>query len=557
MPIAIVMLLALACPQGSTALDPGAYAATRRTAGGLYERRAWAQAVPLYEQLVATFAGDGENWQRLGVGRYYLGDHAGASAAFERSLGLGFGETPRAQHTLACCFARLDERDQAVAALNAALASGWVARGRLVDDADLSSLHDDPRWSELTGAAPTDLERDTGWRFDLDFLVGEARRLHTSPARPAFSQGFADEAAALYAEIPDLSDDQVLLGMIHLIAALDDGHSAIYGPGPANGLEFEGRVLPFKFYLFPDGVYIVDGADDAARFASLRVVRFGAVAAEEVMQRLSDYRGVDNPMTWNWMGPQFYLRRLSMLRAAGVQSGPEGTVELTLADADGVEHVTSVQAGVFELVRKLRPSPEGSGEVPRYLSRVDTNYWMEYLPDHDALYFQFNQVRDDPSEAIAAFAERLRTALSDEAVTALIVDVRHNNGGNNSLVRPLIRALVQFELRSPENRIVVLTGRNTFSAAQNFINRIERWTDALFVGEPSSSSPNFVGEETELVLPFSGVRGSLSTRYWQDSDPGDERVWIAPDLPVELTAEDYFAGRDPALAAVLNFIAGS
>ncbi len=54
------------------------------------------------------------------------------------------------------------------------------------------------------------------------------------------------------------------------------------------------------------------------------------------------------------------------------------------------------------------------------------------------------------------------------------------------------------------------------------------------------------------MLPYSRVRGSLSNRYWQDSDPWDDRPWIAPDLPVVLTAEQYFAGVDPVLALVLD-----
>jgi hypothetical protein len=64
-----------------------------------------------------------------------------------------------------------------------------------------------------------------------------------------------------------------------------------------------------------------------------------------------------------------------------------------------------------------------------------------------------------------------------------------------------------------------------------------------------------VGEETNLELPWSRVRGSISTRYWQDSDPTDARPWIYPDVPVSLTAADYFSGRDPVLAAVLEIIA--
>ena len=78
-------------------------------------------------------------------------------------------------------------------------------------------------------------------------------------------------------------------------------------------------------------------------------------------------------------------------------------------------------------------------------------------------------------------------------------------------------------------------------------------TNAVFAGEPSSSSPNFVGEDTPLVLPYSKLAGSISSRFHQ-SDGMDRRVWIAPDIPVALDSEAYFANRDPVLDAVLTLI---
>jgi hypothetical protein len=53
------------------------------------------------------------------------------------------------------------------------------------------------------------------------------------------------------------------------------------------------------------------------------------------------------------------------------------------------------------------------------------------------------------------------------------------------------------------------------------------------------------------MLPYSGIMGSLASRYFQDSDPLDDRVWIAPDIPITLSSQDYFAGRDPVLTAAL------
>jgi hypothetical protein len=114
--------------------------------------------------------------------------------------------------------------------------------------------------------------------------------------------------------------------------------------------------------------------------------------------------------------------------------------------------------------------------------------------------------------------------------------------------------MIHYEMTSPDHRIFVITDGGTFSAAQNFVNRMERWTNAVFVGEPAGSRLNFVGETSEVILPYSGLRLSISNRYWQDSDPGDDRPWVYPDVPAPVTGADYFANRDPALQAIFAII---
>ncbi|HEY6549457.1 MAG TPA: hypothetical protein VI589_16185, partial [Vicinamibacteria bacterium] len=155
-----------------------------------------------------------------------------------------------------------------------------------------------------------------------------------------------------------------------------------------------------------------------------------------------------------------------------------------------------------------------------------------------------------------AFAAGLRDTLASANVDSLIVDVRHNNGGNNGLLQPLIDTIAGFAAGSPQRRVYVITSRVTFSAAQNFITRLERRVPgALFAGEPSMSSPNFTGEDNPVTLPFSGLAVSISNRYWQDSDPSDQRPWIAPQIAVGLSSQDWLRNRDPVLDAVLQAIA--
>ncbi len=74
------------------------------------------------------------------------------------------------------------------------------------------------------------------------------------------------------------------------------------------------------------------------------------------------------------------------------------------------------------------------------------------------------------------------------------------------------------------------------------------------VGEPSGSRPNALSESGNFVLPFSRLSGFLASQLHQHSWPEDHRIWIAPDVPVGLSSDDFFAGHDPALDAIKALI---
>jgi hypothetical protein len=137
---------------------------------------------------------------------------------------------------------------------------------------------------------------------------------------------------------------------------------------------------------------------------------------------------------------------------------------------------------------------------------------------------------------------------------ALVIDVRVNNGGNNFLAHGFAERIVASAKVNRHGRLFVITGRETFSACQNFCNWLDRRTEAIFVGEPTGSRPNFVGEGNSIILPWSGLRANASSRLWQDSVSEDKRVWIAPDLVARMTSADYRENRDPALATIVDYL---
>jgi hypothetical protein len=67
-------------------------------------------------------------------------------------------------------------------------------------------------------------------------------------------------------------------------------------------------------------------------------------------------------------------------------------------------------------------------------------------------------------------------------------------------------------------------------------------------------SPNMYGDVRSADLVNSGQTVYIATRYHQKSTPDDARITIEPDLPVPYSFEDFTAGRDPVLDAVIDEI---
>ena len=80
----------------------------------------------------------------------------------------------------------------------------------------------------------------------------------------------------------------------------------------------------------------------------------------------------------------------------------------------------------------------------------------------------------------------------------------------------------------------MITGRNTFSAASLFAARLERTTDATFVGEPMGGSPNLYGNPATWSCRSRGSTSSVATSYEVGSTRDDPRLTIEPDVPVGL-----------------------
>jgi C-terminal processing protease CtpA/Prc len=156
--------------------------------------------------------------------------------------------------------------------------------------------------------------------------------------------------------------------------------------------------------------------------------------------------------------------------------------------------------------------------------------------------------------ALADFAAGVIKAVEESKAERLVIDMRFNGGGNTGLLPPLLLGLIKSERINQPGRLFVIIGRHTFSAAQNCVNMMEDTMNVTFVGEPTGSCPAFIGESTFFVLPYSKLRVTCSSRYWQWGDSTDRRVWVQPQIAAPPTFAAYAAGKDDAMEAILAAI---
>jgi hypothetical protein len=521
-------------------------------ARALHAKEDWAGAEPLLEKLVREYQRDPHVWMMLADTKEELKKWGEAVEARRRAGPLiGWDLEFANGYMIAIYQLAAGDRAACLATLREMVFErhGYF-RARMYDWDELAPLRNDPEFLELIGRPDTTgWSRERGWAFDIDLVRSEILRVNPVHRSEPLPREFERIYAELKGSISKLSDEEIFFGLNRMLATLRQGHVALWADDTART---PNRYLPLRFYVFPDGLYVI-GADDAhQQFVGSRVVRIGTLSGEEALRRRAEAQSVDGDMQHVWTTPSS-LAETYVLRGMGAIN-ETARVPLTIERNGRTEEVqiaTLAKSMPGRQDRLVAPPP--TVKPPLFLSRMSDTFWTQSLPAQRALYVQVNNLKDDPKEKLADFGLRLNGIIKREAPRNLILDIRHNNGGTTQRYGELLRTLVAFS-RDANHRVYVLQGRRTFSAAGNFVTDLERLVDPVFVGEASSECCNLFGDPTGVYLPYSRIRGELTAVRWQLSTPADRRREMSPEVPVQMTAQDFFGGRDPVMEAVVRMI---
>jgi hypothetical protein len=445
---------------------------------------------------------------------------------------------PRGRRILAAAFGTI------VAA--AALACG-PAPTATVPPSAVHASSPSPGASQATAASPAATpDRVAGWRGDLELLVPGMDAIHPKLTHGVSGAALHDSVASLVGSIEISTDDELMVGVLRIVAMVSaagcDAHTGafIWGAGT-----YPVDSLPFRLWLFEDDLVIVDALPGYEVLIGARIDAVEGRPIDDVLSALDPIIPRENAQTVRLLLPR-YLLIPQVLRGLGMAD--EGPISLSLVTAGGAPIVSPIDsvsmaeynawAGPYGL--HLPADPE-----VLYLSRMDEALWWQLLPDAETLYVQYNRVDHLPAATLAD----LRTAALAPDIARVVLDVRHNFGGELSALTPVVSLLADPPINQP-GRLFVITGRNTFSAGSLLVARVDE-TEAVIVGEPMGGCPTTYGDASDLVLPFSGITVSVASELSVGVRADDERLTIEPDTIAVLTREDWSDGRDPALEAIV------
>ena len=380
-------------------------------------------------------------------------------------------------------------------------------------------------------AAPSPLERE------VLRLADELERTHPKLFHEVSRERFRAEATDLARNAAELSRDELVVGLMRLTALPGerDGHTGIFAFDPSHPRAL--HVYPLRFYDFADGLHVV-GAIGRPGLVGRKLAAIDGTPVARVRELVLPLIPRDNESGRRLLLPE-YLVTAEVLRGLGIVNGDAATYSFT-----GGSSVTLEPGDVASLVSTLGSalSPPPTDRNPVWLQRLDEPHRLTTIDRGRAVYFGYREV------SYSGLESRLQRLALRPKVRRVIVDVRLNHGGDNTTYGSLLALL-----RRPAigRKTAVLIGRGTFSAAGNFVGEVDLRTRARTVGEPSGGAPNQWGDSRTIVLPRAGLAVHVALYYVEVAPPLGTRSSTVPDVPVEATAADFFAGRDPVLARAL------
>lgn len=392
----------------------------------------------------------------------------------------------------------------------------------------LSNCQDKKELTKLTTAE---------WLEDVRFFKKEIEDKHINAFHHQSKESWDKKFSEFERELPGLTSEQIMTGLMTLGALVGDGHTAAR---PYNYF----RRFPITFTWFGNDLIITRISANQKSALGAKVVKIAETPLEEaylkVVPLIPNHESPSFVLGWS----EYLFRMETVLLGTGILKKP-GTLHLTIKNADGNIDTISLP---LEDTESTSEKVWAYDPLPLFISTSEKSPYYEWMPNvNNVLYFNFERYPD--WNQMKEFGIGLIKFIQENKVEKLIVDMRENEGGDFNKGLKLIEELKKTYLNVP-GKVYVITGRNTFSAGMSNAAHFKTMLQATLVGEVTGGRPVGYQENYSFILPNSGIPASCSIKHYEFLK--DDTDGIIPDKIIDPDFAMYKNGNDPAIDWILN-----
>jgi len=523
-----------------------------------YKEKNWTKASELFSELKKLNPTYPDYTVRLAFAYYRNDQYEKAISALKDALEIG--PWPDIYYNyISASYARLKKPDEAMYWLQKSIQAGWPRYLSLKKDKDFDIIRNKSGFKQIFGIKENIDTTDPAqrWKADLEFIMEKMKLLHYNMYNTNPPEVWDSLYSKINGNIPRMNSEEIILNFMKLAALAGEGHTKVLPPesGP---MAF--HSLPIELYYFKDGFFVEKAIKKYKDLVGKKIISIGSKGIDELFKKCFVYRGHDNKMHYIKMAPR-YLVMMEALKDMGAVSELD-KVDLKVEDSNGKGKIESVESMTMNKIDDL-PEKEwvamnnySMNPLPLYLKDSEKDFWFEYLPGQNLMYAHIHYIVNNDQVRFFGVVDSLFKTIDRQHIKNLVLDLRNCGGGNSEYNKYLIAAILQHPKINEKKHFYTIIGRETFSAAINLVTDLEYRTNSVFVGEPTGSKPDFIGESSVLKLPYSGLYLVISNRYHQGgaNNSLDKRPWIAPSILIQLSSKEYAENDDPVMDFILNEI---
>ncbi len=368
------------------------------------------------------------------------------------------------------------------------------------------------------------------WIEDINYLQKELPRNQKDFYELIDSTDFIHNIETLKTDLDKLKDYEILFELQRIIARLNVAHTNLRFPYT----KYLSR-LPIEVAIFDDGVFITNAKKRLKKYIGQKVISINNIPIDTINNKLSCLIPHENDYWLNNKLPELIIN-------------PFALDYMNIGDHDDTFNFHFDKGVDLSVKKRFFPIAK---EKPK---KTHDNYWFEMV-NNSLLFIQYNHCSELKKYPIVEFVKDISEVLETNNPSKIIIDLRHNSGGNSRGIKPLIEYLNSNDFFNSK-KIYVCIGRKTFSSGRiNALNFCRN--GAVLIGEPTGGSPISYGEVTNFKLPNSKSRVQYSTNFFNLINCENKYFMkgtntIEPHVRIPIYSTDYFDGKDKILEYIVN-----